>query len=59
VNVGTLFVPNAQAPEMIQPSEGPLHDPAPSPQSAAMLGIALGQLRQNMSVTQLLTDCAS
>jgi hypothetical protein len=41
VNVRPFFVAHAQSPELIQPSEGPLDYPAPSPQSAAIFGVAL------------------
>lgn len=32
MNVSPLFVANAQSPELIQPGERPLDDPAPAPQ---------------------------
>ena len=41
VNVRPLFVAHPQSPELIQPSEGPFDHPAPSPQPAAMFGVAL------------------
>jgi hypothetical protein len=56
VNVRPLLVANTQPPELIQPSEGPLHDPAPSAQSAAMFGVALGEPRYNAAGTQTLPD---
>jgi hypothetical protein len=56
VNVGPLFVAHAQSPELIQPGEGSLHHPAPSPQSAAMFGVALRKKRDDASVTQTLPD---
>jgi len=56
VNVRPLFVSNPQPPELIQPSEGPFDHPAPSPQSAAMLGVALRKKRDDASVTQTLPD---
>jgi hypothetical protein len=51
-----LLVAHAQSPELVQPSEGPFDDPAPSPQSAAMFGIALRKKRDDVSVTQTLPD---
>jgi len=56
VNVHPLFVAHAQSPELVQPSEGPFDHPAPSPQSAAMFGIALRKKRVDASVTQTLPD---
>jgi hypothetical protein len=59
VNVRSLFVANPQSPELVQPSEGPFDHPAPSSQSAAMLGVALRKKRDDASVTQTLPDCIS
>ena len=56
MNVRPLFVAHAQAPELIQPSERPLHNPAPSAQSTAMFGVAFRKKRDNASVTQTLPD---
>jgi hypothetical protein len=56
VNVHPLLVAHAQSPELVQPSEGPFDHPAPSPQSAAMFGIALRKKRDDVSVTQTLPD---
>jgi hypothetical protein len=56
VNVRSLFVAHPQSPELIQPSEGPFDHPAPSPQSAAMLRVALCKKRYDASFTQTLTD---
>jgi len=52
----SLFIANAQPPELIQPSEGPFDHPSPSPQSAAMLGVALRKKKDDASVTQTLPD---
>ena len=41
MDVGSFLVANAQSPKLVQPSERPLHDPAPSAQSTAMFGVAL------------------
>ena len=57
VDVGTLFVSDAQAAELVQPSERPLHDPAPSAQSATMFDVALGEPRHDVAGTQTLPDC--
>jgi hypothetical protein len=36
VKVRAFFVAHAQPPELIEPRERPLNDPAPSPQAAAV-----------------------
>ena len=56
MNVRPLFVANSQAPELIQPSEGPFDHPAPSAQPTAMFGVALRKKRDDASVTQTLPD---
>jgi hypothetical protein len=56
VKVRPFFVAHAQSPALIQPSERPLDDPAPSAQSAAMFGVALRKKRDNASLTQTLPD---
>lgn len=55
-NVRPLFVAHAQPSELIQPSEGPFDHPSPSPQSAAMFGIALRKKADDASITQTLPD---
>jgi hypothetical protein len=57
MDVGTLLIANAQSTKLIQPSKGPFHHPATSPQSAAVFGVALGEPRNNVSGTQTLPDC--
>ena len=57
MNVRSLFVANAQSPELVQPSEGPFDHPSPSSQSAAMFGVALREPRHNAAGTQTLPDC--
>ena len=56
MNVGPLFVADAQTAKLIQSREGPLHYPAPAPQSAAVFGVALCKKRDDASVTQTLPD---
>ena len=56
MNVRPLLVANAPPAELIRPSEGPLHDPAPSAQSATVFGVALGEPRYNAAGTQTLPD---
>jgi len=56
VKVCPFFVAHAQSPKLIQPSERPLDDPAPLPQSATMFGVALRKKRDDASVTQTLPD---
>ena len=57
MNVRPLFVSNPQPPELIQPSEGPFDHSAPSPESAAMFGVALSKKRDDMAGTQTSPDC--
>jgi hypothetical protein len=56
MNVRPLLVANAQPPELIQPSERPFHDPPPSTQPAAVVGVALRKKRDDASVTQTMAD---
>ena len=56
VIVSPLFVAHPQSPELIQPSESLFDHPSPSPQSAAMLGVALRKKRDDASVAQTLPD---
>jgi hypothetical protein len=57
VKVRPSFVTHAQAPKLIQPSERPLHHPAPSAQSAPVFSVALCKKRDDASFTQALPDC--
>jgi hypothetical protein len=57
VNVGSLFVANSKPPKLIEPSNAPLYDPAPSPQSAAVPCIALCKQRHNATLAKTLPDC--
>lgn len=50
MDVGSLFVADAQSAKLVEPGKAPLNNPAPSTQSAAMLGVTLCQQRQNMPV---------
>ena len=43
MDVGALVVADAQAPELVEPRKGPLHDPPPPAQATPMLGAAHGQ----------------
>jgi hypothetical protein len=56
MDVGPLFIADAQAAKLIQPREGSLHHPSPSAQSTAMLSVSLGQPRHNVAGTQTLPD---
>ena len=56
MNVGSSFITHAQPPELVPPSEGPFHHPPPSPQSTAVLGVALRKKRDDASVAQTLPD---
>ena len=57
VYVCPFLIANSQAAELIQPSECPLHYPAPSPQPTAMFGVALRKKRHDMSAPQTLPNC--
>ena len=57
MDVGPFFVANSQPSELIQPGERPLHDPAPSAQTAAMFGVALREPGYDVAGTQSLPDC--
>lgn len=56
MDLGPLFVPHAQATELVQPREGTFDYPAPSAQPAAILRIAHRQQRHNVPGTQRTTD---
>jgi hypothetical protein len=57
MKVGAFLITNAQSPKLIEPSEGPLHDPAPSTEPPAMFSVALGKPRHDVGGTQALPDC--
>jgi len=52
VNVGPLVVADTKASKLIEPRKCPLDDPAPSSQTAAMLGTAHRQQRQDAASSQ-------
>jgi hypothetical protein len=56
MDVGAFFVANSQPSELVQPSEGSLHHPAPSPQPTAMFGITLRKSRHDAAGTQTFPD---
>jgi hypothetical protein len=41
MNVGSFLITDAQSAKLIEPSEGPLDYPSPSPKPTAMFGVAL------------------
>src|SRR5205814_9347046 len=53
MNVLPEVIPDPEAAELMQPTIGPLHDPAKHPQPAAVRGAALGQFRVDPPVPQL------
>ena len=53
MDVGPLFIANAQSAKLIQPSEGSFHYPPPSTQPAAMLGVTHREQRHDAAVTNL------
>jgi hypothetical protein len=57
MDVGSLLIANTQAAELIHPGEGTFYDPAPSAESTAMFGVALGKPRNDVATTQTLPDC--
>jgi hypothetical protein len=56
MDVGSLFIADAQAAKLIKPSEGSLHHPSPSAQSAAMISVSFGKPRLDVAGTQTLPD---
>jgi hypothetical protein len=56
MNVGSFLITDAQSPKLIEPSECPLYDPAPSAQSASMFGVALGEPGHNAAGAETTTD---
>jgi len=52
VNVGPLVVADTEASKLIEPGKCPLDDPAPSSQTAAVLGTAHRQQRQDAASSQ-------
>jgi hypothetical protein len=56
MDVRSFLITDAQSPKLVEPSERPLHDPAPSAEPAAMLGVALREPRLNVAVTQTSPD---
>jgi hypothetical protein len=45
VDVGSLFVPDAQAAKLIEPGEGSFYHPTPSAQPTTVFGVSLGEPR--------------
>ena len=56
MDIGSFLVADAQSAKLIEPSKGPLHDPPPPAQSAAVFGVALRKKRDDASATQTLPD---
>ena len=52
MDVGSLFIADAQTPELIQPGEGTLHHPSPPPKTTAMRRAARSQQRENVARPQ-------
>jgi hypothetical protein len=57
MDVGPLFIADAQATELIKPREGSLHHPSPPAQSTAILSVSLGEPRHDVASTQASPDC--
>jgi hypothetical protein len=57
MDVGPLFVSDAEPAELIEPGKCSFHHPAPSAQSTAMFSISLGEPRYDVTGTQTLADC--
>ena len=57
MDIGSLLVADAQSTELVEPGKAPLHDPAPSAQSAAVLGVTHREHRDNAALKQTLPDC--
>jgi len=56
MNIGSFLVTDTQSSKLIEPSERPLHNPAPSAQSATMFSVALGEPRHDVAGAQTLAD---
>lgn len=54
--IGTPFVADAQAPELIQPGECPFYNPPPSAQSTAVFRVAHRKQGYDVPGTQTLPD---
>lgn len=52
MNLGRPFIPHAEAPELMQPGDGPLDDPACGAEPAAVRRSPLGEQRPNPSPPQ-------
>src|SRR4029450_12525817 len=57
VDVGPLVVADTEASKLIEPGKCPLDDPAPSSQTAAVLGAAHRRQRQDAASSQPGSDC--
>src|SRR5205823_2846993 len=57
VDVGSFFVPDAQAAKLTKPGEGSLYYPPPSSQSTAVFGVSLGEPRPDPTNSQALPNC--
>ena len=57
MDVGPLVVADTEASKLIEPGKCPLDDPAPSSQTAAVLGTAHRQQRQDAASSQPGSDC--
>jgi len=53
MDVGPAFIADPQAAELVQPTDGPLHNPTEDAQSAAVLGITFGDAGLDASFGQL------
>ena len=56
MDIRSFLVANAQAAKLVQPGEGPLHDPAPPPKSAAVVCVALCEQRLDATLAQAFAD---
>jgi hypothetical protein len=56
MNVRSLLIANAQPTELIQPRERAFHQPTPSTQPAAVVGVSLRKKRDDAPVTKTLPD---
>ena len=57
MDIRPLLIAHTQSPELVEPSKGSFHHPAPSAQSTAMFSISLGEPRHDVTGTQTLADC--
>lgn len=57
MDIRPLLIAHTQSAELVEPSKGPFHHPAPSAQSTAMFSISLREPRRDVTGTKTSADC--